>query len=233
MAKNFGTTQPTLVKHAVRLNLPISRASCSSIQSVEDTDKRYNVKVTRSRYREDWRTLRESNPEATRGDLRSKNYYAWWWLSKNDAEWLEEHMPQPIPKRPTPKRNNWEEIDRGLSVQVKASIQRTKSMAERPVRATLSAVIKDVGRQSWLERYLHKLPLTAKVIADDIESYEDHLIRRLEWAARYFHDEGTLPTRIKLLRHAGEHRRIVESQKVRECIDTILQSLIPPSIVSR
>jgi Tn7-like transposition protein D/TniQ len=224
MAHNFRTTQPTLAKHAARLNLPIPRLSSRSIPSVEATDRRYSSELTRSKYQEDWISIIESNPEATRVELQSRSYYTWWWLSKNDAEWLEEHMPQPLPKRPTPKRNNWEEIDRGLSVQVKASIQRTKSMAGRPVRATLSAVIKDVGRQSWLERYLHKLPLTAQVITEDIESYEDHLIRRLEWAAGCFHNEGIIPTRIKLLRHAGEHRRIVESQKVRECIDAILKA---------
>jgi hypothetical protein len=98
---------------------------------------------------------------------------------------------------------------------------------------TLSAIIKDVGRQSWLERYLHKLPLTAQALAEDVESYEDHLVRRLKWAAGCFHDEGVVPTRIKLLRHAGEHRRIAESQKVRECIDAILQSFTPQSTVSR
>jgi hypothetical protein len=224
IAKNFRTTQPTVAKHAARLNLPISRVSGSSIRSVEDTDKRYSSELTRSKYREDWRALRESNPEATRGALRSKNYYTWWWLSKNDPEWLEEHMPTRLPKRPSPKRNDWEKIDQDLSHQVRASVQRIRSIPGRPGRVTLSAIIKDVGQQSWLERYLHKLPLTAQVIAEDVESYEDHLIRRLEWAAGCFHDEGIIPTRIKLLRYAGEHRSIVKSQKIQECIDAILKS---------
>jgi hypothetical protein len=231
IAKNFRTTQPTVAKHAARLNLPISRVSGSSIRSVEDIDKRYSFELTRSKYREDWRALRESNVEATRGELRAKSYYTWWWLSKNDADWLEDNMPSSRTPPPVPRRNDWEKLDRDLSKQVEASVQRIRSVPGRPMRVTLSAIVKDVGRQSWLERYLHKLPLTAKVIAEDIESYEDHLIRRLEWTAGCFRDEGIIPTRTKLLRHAGEHRRIVESHRVQELLDGILQSFAPAPIV--
>lgn len=233
MANNFRTTQSTLTRNAARLGLPISRVNCGSAPTGEDTDRRYSFESARSEYREKWLSMRASAPEAGRQELQSMAYYTWWWLSKNDAEWLKEHMPASRKTPPRANQNDWENIDRELSTLVKASVQRIKSKEGRPVRASLSAIIKDVGRQSWLESYLHKLPLTAKVVTEDLESYEDHLIRRLHWAAGCFRDEGIIPTRIKLLRSAGEHRRIVESQKVQECIDAILNSFRPESIVSR
>lgn len=224
MAKNFKVTQPTLTRHAIRLDLPLSRASCGSGLADEDTDRRYSFELSRSEYRERWLSVRGNNPGARRKELQNLAYYTWWWLSRNDTEWLEENMPESRTPPPPPKRNDWAKIDQELSTLVKASVQRIKSIKGRPVRVSLSAVVRDVGRQSWLERYLHKLPLTAQVIAEDVESHEDHLIRRLEWAGGCFHYEKIIPTRIKLLRRAGEHRRIVESQKVQEFVDVILKS---------
>jgi hypothetical protein len=76
-----------------------------------------------------------------------------------------------------------------------------------------------------LEKDLDRLPLTAKALSEHVESFEDHLIRKVEWAEVDCRRKGILPTRHQFEVHAGIRGRAGRTQKVAEAVNTALNRL--------
>lgn len=150
-------------------------------------------------------------------------YYPWWWLNRNDPEWLEEHSPQSQPSRPPPLRLDWKRIDIELSTKVKAAALSIKKAAGRPIRVSKAAIIARVGHRAWLEKDLDKLPRTAKVLENHLETYEERAVRQLHWAEGQFRAEGRIPTRFQLIARAGVGNIYGKSAIVQREVNTILK----------
>jgi len=72
----------------------------------------------------------------------------------------------------------------------------------KPVRITISAIGKRIGKLSLLEKQKQKLPVTTKVLSDYLESTSQFQIRRVRWAAEQMAGEWPIK-RWKLVKKAG------------------------------
>lgn len=63
----------------------------------------------------------------------------------------------------------------------------------RPVQVTKTAIGRAIGAITLLQQKLHKLPLTAQVLASVIETREQYAVRRVWWAADLYYQEGVFP----------------------------------------
>lgn len=221
----LGTDRNTLKKYATRLALPFPRKG----KRTTHPGKRGPSENDLEKYRTKWLSaLKEYDGEhvhelLTKPNLRS----VYIWLAKNDNEWLKEHRPPPKEWKkhlsPLSPRIDWESRDEQLAEKVKASALRLKCAPGRPVQVSIAAIGNDIGELTLLQKRLHKLPLTAKVLAEVAETHEDCGIRRIWWAAELYQQEDICPTRYQLIRRA-DMRDMMESCKVNEALAMALHA---------
>jgi hypothetical protein len=158
-------------------------------------------------------------------------------LKKKCPEWLENYLPPPITlkgKKLPSLEVDWEKRDIELAADVEASALRIRSNAENPVRVTTETIGKDTDKLWSLKTKLDRLPLTAKVLDEMVETSEEFTLRKIKWAAKCCLEEKVCPTQGQFLRRArvGAGSRLVAVPQVKEAIDTALQSLASIDTVS-
>ena len=138
--------------------------------------------------------------------LRCKITGVYTWLYRNDLEWLKEHMPTRKKTQQQSFRVDWDMRDSQIAEIVKSSAIRIKNAPGRPIRVTLTAIGRDIGQTALLQQHLNKLPLTAEILVEFLETREEFAVRRIQWAALQYDREGTQPARWELIRRAGVDR---------------------------
>jgi hypothetical protein len=230
MAKTFGVIEVTLQRHAIRLGLSLKRESPGSRPTKwvikRHGKSRHTLVAARAKYRAKWLSVRKNHPRAGRRRLQTLAYYTWWWLSKNDREWLESNSPRSRTPPPPPSRPDWKKVDREVSAEVESAVLQMMKAGGKPARISKAAVIAVVGRRGWLEGGLSKLPRTAKILEKYLETPEDFAIRRLIWTAEQFRAARIIPTRPQLIERSGlGNRKAGQSEIVQSEVDFLLKKL--------
>ena len=152
-AEQLGVSALTVIRYAIRLDLPMN----VSMPTVGPKTIRRYKNFRRSRmealkhYREEWLYVLEANPKASRRQLMTVAPFFYWWLSKNDAGWLETHLP-PIRKgERKAELKDWKSIDIELAAAIEVAANHIREMPERPTRISLAAIMREVGHKTWLE----------------------------------------------------------------------------------
>jgi hypothetical protein len=182
--------------------------------------------------------VRKEHPLASRSKLEEICSYTYDWLRRNCPDWLETHSPPSRAAKETyspSSKVDWEKRDIELAAEVKASALRITSNPEYPVRVTKTGIGIDINKLKQLETQLDKLPLTAKALAEVVETHEEFAVRKIEGATKSFLNEKVCPTRRQLLCRAKvalTSLHIIAAQQVKEAIDAALQSLASIDAVS-
>jgi hypothetical protein len=176
--------------------------------------------------RENWLSILEANPQAGRRQLMDIAPAQWEWLRRYDPEWLAQHMPPPLKSPPPIPRIDWASFDAELAVAVKAAALQVRNSPGRPSRVSHTAIAKIVGHEWRMQKRLDKMPLTAKVLAEHLETYDEFAIRRLKWAAEYYKSEEIRPKRYMLIELAGLTPKNEETPQVQREIDDLMESLL-------
>ncbi len=233
IAKRLGVSNGTVKYQAACLGLTFPRVgpngTITDIDPIlqEHLKKRYEDKSKKkSVYRDSWLIILKENPTANRSSLERKFGRIFSWLKKNDKEWLQNNLPYPVRKKPTPVRVvDWTERDIRLSQEIKNIALLLSSAAGRPVRITKAAIQKRLETPIQLrKKYLINLPLTVAAFAEVTESFTDFAIRRINWAANCLREDQTSPTRTVLMTRAGVWP-IKHIKEVSTAIDAALISL--------
>jgi hypothetical protein len=95
---------------------------------------------------------------------------------------------------PPPVRVDWKKADIELAAAVKAEALRIKDIDGTLVRVSITAIIKQVGRRAWFEKCLYKLPLTARIIKEHVETLAEFKIRR------FYGRKNVIGGRVSILR---------------------------------
>jgi hypothetical protein len=186
---------------------------------------RQPIEVVLGDRRREWLKLVQAMPNASRRDLINTSYYLYFWLKRNDSEWFETHLPPPRRVVCLISLIDWKSIDNELSAAVKASAIRIKNQPGRPIRASITSIIKEVGRRSWIEKRLDKLPLTAKVIKEFVESLEAFEIRKVLCTAECYMRGGFCPTRAQFIMRAGVKNKTGRTPAVQSTINAAMERL--------
>jgi hypothetical protein len=137
-------------------------------------------------YRQIWREALQTNPSATRSELRWKASSAYSWLRKHDKDWLEMHQPirPAFPTEYAEKRVDWAVRDRELSSRVGVAAERILTKDGKPVRLTQRTLAREIGHAGMILSHKTQLPLTMKAIEAYVETRESFTLRRIQWTAR-------------------------------------------------
>jgi len=231
VGQRLGVSDLTIIRHAIRLGLPMNSSGTRQANGYERyRSYRKTMQEARSHYRVEWLAIRKSNPKATRKQLIAIASFLYLWLRKNDSEWIEKHLPSVIKPDRRTKRIDWKTEDRKLAVALKAATQKIKGLPGRPVRASITAVLKETGHRAWVERRLAELPLTAKVIQLHIESLEAYSLRKVIWAEQSFHRARLSPTRNQFMKRAAVTNKTGRTPAVQSAIDDSMKRLSTRSL---
>ncbi|XWK89101.1 MAG: TnsD family Tn7-like transposition protein [Phormidium sp.] len=183
------------------------------------------ARETLESYRQKWLDILVKNPDVGRS-LLSKNFSGvYTWLYYNDYSWLKKNLPQlQSGKNSDQPKLDWNSRDVKLKDEVLLCAKRLLNKSEELVRVTIHSIGKDIDKSSLLKRQLHKLPLTAQVLADVVETYEQFAIRRLWWIVERYQQENIRPARWQLIRRAHIKPEMEVIPEVAHAIDLALKS---------
>lgn len=174
---------------------------------------------------EHWLSVCEAHPKARRTELIKIAPTTYYWLREKASEWLEANLPAAQKCSPPPKRINWEAWDIKIAKAIIDSAARIRDLHSPPIRVIKEAIIREVGRRSWIEKRLNKLPQTAKALTKSLESGEDFLLRCIRWAEDCFREEGRCPTRHQFEVKAGTKTKTGSAARVQQTIDVAIERL--------
>lgn len=207
VASELGVSQLTVMRHALRLKLPINVPGSHRIGP--KTLKRYTKEYRPQRdesiriHRQAWLTTRKKYPEAKRKELIRQANSTYLWLRRYDETWIESNLP-PRQRRSVSKcavpQLDWKVIDGWLPDKIRSAAGRIRANGPEPVRVSTTEIIREIGHSKWIASAfaLVKLPHTANALAENIESFEDFKIRVVRWAADAFLEKGIRPSRYRL-----------------------------------
>lgn len=181
----------TVRRHAARLKLRASRSDRRSkplnrstwLKSVHGATVQAEKRRT---CRAKWISEMRQSPRTTLKALRRKRSREYAWLLKNDAEWLKRPSPYSLKRDQRSSDVDWQKRDAEYAVAVRIVATSLKHNPSRPVQVTRSAIGRAVGAVTLLRQKLHKLPLTAQVISNVVETRVEYAVRRVRWAAENF-----------------------------------------------
>jgi hypothetical protein len=229
MESKLGVSSLTIVRHAIRLQLPMNISGTRQISEktiVRHQRHRKTRNEILSDYRLRWLLLINNHPNAGRKDLIRAENSLYLWLRKNDGEWLDSHLPPPRKSNP-PHRNksiDWDRIDTTLAWAVMEIVKKIKGVPGPPIRASLAAIKKETGYKLLFENHLRKLPLTTKAVAKHIETFEAYLIRKVKWIEDLCIQQGEPPTKYSFMRQLSNGKTI-NTPAVQKAIDGAISRL--------
>jgi hypothetical protein len=125
------------------------------------------------------------------------------WLYKRDYPWLKEAISQlPRPPKKAKEKVAWRERDSLFAAQVSDS---AALLYQSNVEARISAarLARATGRQALIQKFSAKLPLTTQTIHMLEETVDAFQCRRVRRIVQERQARGEVPTRWRILRHAG------------------------------
>uniref|UniRef100_UPI001FE65D28 TnsD family Tn7-like transposition protein n=1 Tax=Microcoleus asticus TaxID=2815231 RepID=UPI001FE65D28 len=231
ISRQLGVDPTTVKLHAATLSLDFPRHSKRQTNQSQrklvgsESKKQAVPEITLEKYRSEWLTARKNNPEAGRNILRKQFQRVYTWLLRHDREWLEAHLPAIQQKAPPPARVDWESRDTELAESIKLVAANLYSKVGKPTQITTAAIARELGQLALIQKHLDKLPLTAKILADLVETRETFAVRRIQWVVECYRQEGICPQRWQLVRRAGLRPEVELLPSVQNAINQALDVL--------
>ncbi len=207
----------TVKKRAKKLGLPFPRGGPRISNLKHEPVKNIKQKASPSKYRKVWLRLIANHPAKGVQFLRQLNPGVYTWLYRYDKEWLTEHKPlQTVSiKNSHYQRVDWKKRDELLVILIRDRFLNVKESQSKPVRITTSYIGRTIGQVTLLQKHLNRLPQTARLLSELVESEEDYAARKVFWAFNMLNDRGNSPQKWQVIRLAGIARRLSETKVLR------------------
>lgn len=198
MATQLGADSQAVKYQAARLNLIYPRPGRTAKQIQKTTAPRPQLKeavasTKVAQYRDEWLATLAENLDAGRSELSEKYRRVHSWLSFYDQEWLKNHLPPLKQRKPLATFIDWQQRDADIAAAVRASAEKLQNTPGKPQKLTKTAIGSDSGYLALIQKQLNRLPITAEVLSEVIESTEEFAIRRIKWIAECFQQNGVEP----------------------------------------
>ncbi|BAY26831.1 Tn7-like transposition protein D [Calothrix sp. NIES-2100] len=232
ISQSLGVTVKTVLRQANRLNLTLPRPNImAKMNEVYPSLKTSIISpiltpIHNSEYhRQQWLDIMAANPGVGRTKLRSKIPAVYSHLYKYDREWLKQHLP-PLQSNNGSPIVDWYRRDLETMAAVKMAAQQLKEDDERPTWITKTAIANCLEHptSSWVKKHLSQLPLTARLLAELVETKEEFAVRRVMWAANMFCKENVYPKRWQLVYRASLDPQTRELPLIQNAINSALES---------
>lgn len=186
----------TIKRQATLMELPFSWDG----QQLDETKKiqRFNITKDIAKFedviiakRKSWLELMSQNPLMGVKALKNLNSSLYYWLYRNDREWISVNRPKKMIERVRGEIVNWEERDKKLSTVVEQILRNWNEYEKsRPKKITKTAIAKKTEKPHLILNNQEKIPKTVELINSYIETQNQYNIRKLNWAIKELLNEG-------------------------------------------
>jgi len=204
IGRRLGVDPLTVRRHAARLELSLTRSD-KELKPLTPATQLKGEAVSaawenkRLRCRSKWLSAMKQGRKITLKALRGKLPREYAWLLQYDSEWLDGHKPCPQRRNLPASSVDWKRRDAEYAAAVRAEASRLREVPGRPVRVTRTAIGRALGAVTLLRQKIHKMPLTAQVLSNVVETREQYAVRRVCRAADLYWSEGVLPREWQLV----------------------------------
>jgi hypothetical protein len=129
-------------------------------------------------------------------------------------------MPNRSKQAKRKQRVNWIQRDKEIAGERNKTLLEQRSGMNKPVRTTVSRIGRSIGKLSLLEQHLDKLPICQGILNINMETEEQHQIRKIDWASKKIKQQGKRPVNWRILRVAGI--RVLKTKKVEQYLRDII-----------
>ncbi|MCC8402057.1 TnsD family transposase [Paraburkholderia sp. MMS20-SJTN17] len=215
-SKIFSETRAQIVQrlkvgdpvHSIAENHGVSIATIYRIlgqsRKISALRQRHIANSTKQRARGQYLQARADFPDDSATQLRERLAAAVTWLYRNDRVWLTEHSPV-SPARPLAKHSvDWHSRDEELVDELRRTAETIREATSPLTRVSVAELGRRLGKTSWLEKHLNKLPMTRRALSEITESIPSFQARRVRWwEQQMFEADGVPPAPSRILRLAG------------------------------
>ncbi|MDH6372522.1 putative RNA-binding Zn-ribbon protein involved in translation (DUF1610 family) [Paenibacillus sp. PastF-3] len=113
----------------------------------------------------------------SRSEIRNIDQSLYCWLMSNDKEWLEQVLPDRIPRDKV--KLDFEALDKQLLLKIQIAVSRIDPEYKSPIRRGTIINLLDPSDGNQVRHYLHQLPLSMKEIDKEVENTKVFLIRSI------------------------------------------------------
>lgn len=174
----------------------------------------------RDKHRQKWLDVVAKNLGASRTEYRRAAAEAYNWLVKYDKKWLEENSPERRGRIGGIRSHvNWKERDKEHSSAVRNAAAAMLTTPGRPVRASRTAIAKNLGILAVVTKTPAKLPLTTETLEQVSETITAFAVRRVRWAADCYREEHAPAARWKLQIRAAVSNNLAQDPVVKAVLE--------------
>ena len=212
IARQLKVDPLTVKRHAMRIGLLFPRpvGTCLPLkeaQQLRGCNPRMPEPEKVENYRLVWLAALEAEPGADLMKLRQNAPKVYSWLYRNDKAWLEGNKPLRKSRfHPQPSSVDWESRDVQIASEVQSAVPRLREKPGKPKQITLSAIGRDIGQLALLQQHLNRLPLSARLLAEVVETREEFALRQIRWVVEQCLQEGTNLSKWTLIKKSGVER---------------------------
>jgi hypothetical protein len=171
-----------------------------------------------------WLKALEENPDASIRELKAKLPDEFGWLSRHDRTWFSAHKP--APRRHVTVTVDWLNRDASYLEKAQTGVSLLRNTPGRPIRITTSTIAKSMEMSAeYIRLNLDKMPLTATFLESVSETPEMFAVRRIQWIAECYQQEGACPSYRQLIKRAGIGNIMALKVPVQDAINAALQAL--------
>ena len=222
VGRRLGVDPITIRRHAIRLNLPLSRSDRKTKPLNFKTQLKGKIissewEKRQKHCRLKWLSKQSYKQKITLKDLRQMLPREYAWLRRNDFGWLKKHLPRANNCIRLRSSVDWGRRDAEYAAAVRDTALQIKSASSRPIQVTKTAIGRTIGATTLLQQKQNKLPLTAQILSKVIETRGEYAVRRVWWAANLYLQEGLLPLEWQLALRANVYR-LLTIPEVKEAV---------------
>jgi hypothetical protein len=186
-----------------------------------------NTERLRELHRGKFLAIREGNPQLSRNKIAQKYGATYSWLYQNDQPWLLAHLPAKVcPSDRPPRQSKWLSKDAELAAAVVVEAARIRGLDGRPEMISETAIASNLEILHVWSKRRRVLPLTTKALHSFAETWEEFAVRRVEWAAANFAEQGLSPSRWRIVARAGLTSKVAKTPVIAAALDRAAAFLI-------
>lgn len=201
IARELGVSEKSVQQHALRLK--VWRAQWAPEVRARADRRLVASEGATPGHKATWLRLRADYPTDGVQALRARAPAAYSHLYRYARTWLDDHRPSRLAPKATRSRVDWNARDQEVAGLVREAAAAMLALPTRPVRLTRAAIARRAGHAALIEQHLNRLPRVAELLAEAEETRLSHAVRKVEWAAARFAEEGTVPHAWALIRRAA------------------------------
>jgi hypothetical protein len=227
IARRLDVDPQTIKRQAILMELPFSWEGEQLDEAIRNA--RFNINKDNKKLeevinvkRKSWLAIMSQNPGVGVKALRNSNNSLYYWLYRNDKEWLSENSPKKLIERVQVKKVDWEERDKKLRNEVKQILRNWNDYEKgRPIKITKTAIAKKTENPHWIHKTQEKIPRTFDLISSHIETEDQYNIRKLNWALNKLLSNGEVIREWALYRAAA-----IRTEKITSEVKAYTESLL-------